>query len=920
MQAAGQSIQRFGDAWRRRLRSWVELADGWRNSRLLFPVALATVCGGLFLDCIGPHTVFAYRDAAHFYPPLYALVKSEWLHGRVPLWNPLLNAGQPLAGTATSGCFYPPQVLLTLLFPAPLAVTIYAISHLAVAAAGGYALGRLQRLSQPAATVAGLAYGFSGSVLFQVYNPIYAAGAAWLAWGVVAGWWLVNGGGVRAGVALAMALSLAVLAGDPQAAYHAGLVLGAVVLLLGRPVFGSMGRLLAAAGLGGLMALTQIALASEFFQETTRSLDFIPQSVWQLPGFFARPESSVVDGRWFDIFIGRAPAAASHYRETYSFQLVPWRFIEAVWPGFSGALWSRWTMVAGLEPDLAWVASIYAGLMAVVLAWAALGDRRPDKLRRLWLVVAGVSLVAACGGYLGIGIGRNALLLVTGRGHELGFVHGDEVGSVYWWLTTFLPGYSGFRYPAKWLTVFSLALGQIAGWGFDRLDDAAFRRRAATLAGWFGILVGIGLAGGLILFAADWPYRYAPTAAILGGVQALVAAACIRACLRFRSGAAIPLLVVVMADLVAAGRPELVVGDHRDLVQGGSYLRVLLRERLPGLEGVSPQMRVAVFDSDKPLEPLGESSRRYLGSLGTTQVTHAPWLFGCGVIGDRGTAMPADMEMLRQPILHSGTLVQPRRFYDLAGVELFVIANVENILATSDALANDWSAKQAAGRFEGLLPLGGPLLGREYRLPGVDEGPAMVHVLRNASALPRVRIVRNAVIVPEVSRSSQDQWIELLRRIAFPNPVLTDLVNQVVIEGDPQAVLPCDSLPEAAASRLSDGCRITTDESQRVVVEATMAAPGLVVLADSFHPDWSLSVTTDDGPAHKVPILRANRLHRACRLPAGSHRLEFRYRSPTFSRTIWVSVVAWLAAISVYLLPTVVRRSPAVAAPAAPRP
>ena len=94
------------------------------NSPWLFPILLTLTTLALFADCIGPDIVFAYRDAVHFYPPLYELVRDEWLAGRIPLWNPLLNCGQPLAGMATAGVFYPPQLLLSLLLPSPMAASV----------------------------------------------------------------------------------------------------------------------------------------------------------------------------------------------------------------------------------------------------------------------------------------------------------------------------------------------------------------------------------------------------------------------------------------------------------------------------------------------------------------------------------------------------------------------------------------------------------------------------------------------------------------------------------------------------------------------------------------------------------------------------------------------------------------------------
>jgi hypothetical protein len=84
------------------------------------------------------------------------------------------------------------------------------------------------------------------------------------------------------------------------------------------------------------------------------------------------------------------------------------------------------------------------------------------------------------------------------------------------------------------------------------------------------------------------------------------------------------------------------------------------------------------------------------------------------------------------------------------------------------------------------------------------------------------------------------------------------------------------------------------DEARRVVIEATLDAPGLVVLADTFHPDWGLRVGSNGGQPRKHDVLRVNRIHRGCILPSGHHRLEYTHTSAVFERTWPITLGAWI--------------------------
>jgi hypothetical protein len=174
---------------------------------------------------------FAYRDAAHFYYPLYLRIQQEWQAGRWPLWDPWQNAGTPLLGIPMSAVLYPGKVLYALI-AYPWAARLYPIAHVILAWAGMFALARAWGQSSVAAGLAAMAYAFGAPVLFQYSNIIYLVGAAWVPWGFLALERLLYGKHRFALLGLAIVLALEVLGGDPEAAYLTVLCGGGYALVL----------------------------------------------------------------------------------------------------------------------------------------------------------------------------------------------------------------------------------------------------------------------------------------------------------------------------------------------------------------------------------------------------------------------------------------------------------------------------------------------------------------------------------------------------------------------------------------------------------------------------------------------------------------------------------------------------------------
>ena len=198
----------------RRLTAWVGLACGL--ALLLFFYRSVLFQGGQF----------GFRDAAHFYYPLYQKVQAEWDAGRWPLWDPAENAGMPLLGNPTAAVLYPGKLIYAAL----------ALRLGGPALRGGAHGPGVRGDARPDAVVGdepgrgrrspGLAYAFGGPVLFQYCNIIFLVGAAWTPWGFLAvdRWLRLGRPGALAG--LAVVLAMQVLGGDPESAYLIGLCAG----------------------------------------------------------------------------------------------------------------------------------------------------------------------------------------------------------------------------------------------------------------------------------------------------------------------------------------------------------------------------------------------------------------------------------------------------------------------------------------------------------------------------------------------------------------------------------------------------------------------------------------------------------------------------------------------------------------------
>ena len=191
-------------------------------------------------------------------------------------------------------------------------------------------------------------------------------------------------------------------------------------------------------------------------------------------------------------------AAGEGPHDIYPFSLEPFRLAEMVWPSGFGtsfgrnAYWIDSLTIPGVRQKV-WVPSLYIGSLGLVLALGSLTFRR-GHAPRVWLSwIVAASLVGALGQYTSPIWAARMLAETAGvQVPDIGKLDTNDVtpirldrylrdgdGGVYWWMTTLLPGFRQFRFPAKLLTFSTFGLAALAGMGWDDLHT---RRRRGTTA------------------------------------------------------------------------------------------------------------------------------------------------------------------------------------------------------------------------------------------------------------------------------------------------------------------------------------------------------------------------------------------------------------------------------------------------------
>jgi hypothetical protein len=351
-------------------------------------------------------------DVTQFSIGLMAVLARSIRAGRLPIWNDLWGYGFPGLAESQMGVYYPPHLVLYGLLPLEAAYTASLVGHTLWAGLGAFWAARKFGVSSPGAGLAGFSWAACGFFVIHIPHQWGYTAGSWMPWAWGLAWVLASGRGTRrTPLLLAVVLTLQVLPGHFQLAFYTevGVALLSLAAIV-EPTLRRQGAIRGAVAVGlALLAMAPLG-----------AMQLVP--TWRL---------------------ARLAAAQRNYEYLSGFASTPVHLVSYVAPGLFhvSPLWRpiAWDPFrTSPEEHLA-----YIGLVPLFLALGVLirEVRREPTTRVLgWLALA--TLVLSLGPWVP------------------GFSYLIQV-----------PGFSFFRAPARWSLATQLALGILAGRGFDTFGN-----------------------------------------------------------------------------------------------------------------------------------------------------------------------------------------------------------------------------------------------------------------------------------------------------------------------------------------------------------------------------------------------------------------------------------------------------------------
>ena len=767
--------------------------------------------------------------------------------GHLPLWNPLLGMGAPLAANYQSAFFYPPNWIEATFWAIggvgwqAWAATLLVMLHLIWAGLGASFLLRRLGAGILGQTIAGMAFGCSGFLVARAGFLSINAAVAWLPWILLGTFQMVaDPRNRKVWIGLVLILAMQLLAGHAQTVWYSYLF---AVLWVGfwswrkatilvKPEYLPPGRVAGEIFLAWMRLGLVIALAAGL-----AAIQLLPTAEYLLQS----QRSSAVD---YELAM------------TYSFW--PWRILGLFVPDLFGnpAHGDYWGYANF------WEDALYIGLLPALLALSVL--LRPGHWPHLRARTADPDwsdkplefpyLRRSLAWFLGLVI-LGGLILALGKNTP-----------IFPWLYRHIPTFSLFQAPARFLIWIEVSLVISAAMGADRWrrpqKRALYWTRLAT-AGGFAVSLGAGLAW-FLMTASDTLAEIALSAI---GATALAG------------------LWGLLAGGLSLLAPETGTADSDLYTTRGQHLWLWAVVGLVGLDlvvagwglnpGVSLDFYTETPSNASQIAAQSGSGRLYLPEDDESELKFERFFrFDTFSSGEAWQAMRLvllpNLNMLEglASVNNFDPLITGRyaRWMEhLASVDPKQQANLLNLMAASVVETVDFHSPEGV-RFESLAVIA----------PKSSGSPS----------ISRIRWVSCARYEPDTASA----WQQI-------ESGMVDYTREVVIES--QTTDPGEICHEPDQAKVE--VDLDTPSFLRLKVESRH--PGWLVLADQWYPGW---VGMVDGGM--IEIERGNYLFRTVQVDAGNHIVEFRYRPASFLTGAGISLGAILVLVMVGWWPRFRRR------------
>lgn len=269
-----------------------------------------------------------------------------------------------------------------------------------------------------------------------------------------------------------------ILGGDPQCVYHFGLLsllLFSTILWQPTPFFI---RLALVRRLSGKLAIVLVLTILASFVQLWPTWLAAGNSIRTVSAITKEPDENreeqakSVQTKWMDSVATDLKKLEIQKRQ---FSQPPWHIATLLWGnvfGTSSRLHGRWDKQIP-SGDRLWHPSLYQGILPVLLVIPLLFYRRKERndsneqlLLIRWLWFAFLLFGFGSFGWYGLGWVWLEIQSLIHPSTEVPWI-APEFGGIYW-ILTFLPGYSDFRYPAKLWIVSSFSISVLAGFSLDQ--------------------------------------------------------------------------------------------------------------------------------------------------------------------------------------------------------------------------------------------------------------------------------------------------------------------------------------------------------------------------------------------------------------------------------------------------------------------